>query len=266
MDNTQIKEMETAIRRYESRADDIGMVSIGDLEILVPHHPFWEKFAKGWEPDTERIYRNLVKPGSVVLDIGAWIGPTVVFALYCGASRIIALEPNPDSYLRLTRIKALNPQIADKVTPINCALHSTSGKLKMGLVAGEMDSSTFGISGSDVEVDTISLEKLIQEFRLDRIDLIKIDIEGAEALLPDELERLSRRPGQALHLSVHVPFFPETADRQRLAKSLSGFTIYDDRGEKLSAKSLQHRLLSSESHPAWGTQHGNFFELLLIAK
>ncbi|MDH3388204.1 MAG: FkbM family methyltransferase [Gammaproteobacteria bacterium] len=258
--------MEAAIRRYESLSDGIGMVCIGDLEILVPDHPFWKKFARGWEPDTERIYRNLVKPGSVVLDVGAWIGPTLVFALLAGVSRIIALEPNPDSYLRLKRIIELNPKIADRVTTINCALHSTSGKLKMGVVEGELDTSTFGILGNNVEVDTISLDKLMQEYQLDDIDFIKIDIEGAEVLLPDELERLSRRPGRLVHLSVHVPFFPETADKQRFAKSLSGFTIYDDRGEKLTAKSLRNRLLSSESHPAWGTQHGNFFELLLIAK
>lgn len=82
-------------RQYELPNEKLGKVSIDDLELLVPNHPFWSKFADGWEPDTERIFRSLLGPGSIVLDIGAWIGPTIVFALSSGASKIIALEPNP---------------------------------------------------------------------------------------------------------------------------------------------------------------------------
>ncbi len=251
-------------RQYELLNEKLGKVSIDDLELLVPNHPFWSKFADGWEPDTERIYRSLLGPGSVVLDIGAWIGPTIVFALSSGASKIIALEPNPSSYRRLEEILEQNPSITERVTLVNRALHTTPGKLKMGLAKGETDTSMFGITGSDYEVETISLEALLQEHQLDKIDLVKIDIEGAEAFLNEELEQLSRQPDQAVHLSVHVPFFPEEIDKNRFADSFSNYKIYDDRGEKLSTQLLRHRLLSKDSHPHWGTQHGNFFELLLL--
>ncbi len=251
-------------RQYKLLNEELGKVSIDDLELLVPNHPFWRKFADGWEPDTERIYRSLLGPGSVVLDIGAWIGPTIVFALSSGASKIIALEPNPDSYRRLKKIIELNPSITERVTLVNRALHTTPGKLKMGLAAGEADTSMFGIAGKEYEVDTISLGALLQENQLENIDLIKIDIEGAEAFLHEELEQLSQQPGQAVHLSVHVPFFPEEIDKNRFADSFSNYKIYDDRGEKLSTQLLRHRLLTKESHPQWGTQHGNFFELLLV--
>lgn len=253
-------------RQYDLLNEELGKVSIDDLELVVPNHPFWRKFADGWEPDTERIFRSLLGPGSVVLDIGAWIGPTIIFALSTGASKIIALEPNPNSYRRLKKIIELNPSITERVTLVNRALHTTPGKLKMGLATGETDTSMFGIAGSEYEVDTISLGALLQEHQLENIDLVKIDIEGAEAFLHEELEQLSQQTGQAVHLSVHVPFFPEEIDKNQFADSFSNYKIYDDRGEKLSTQLLRHRLLSKESHPQWGTQHGNFFELLLVGR
>jgi FkbM family methyltransferase len=258
--------MKKAIRKYEPLGQGISKVSMDAFEILVPEHPFWSRFAQGWEPDTERIYRKTIKEGSVVLDIGAWIGPTLVFALYCGATKVIALEPNPNSFSRLERLIALNPDIADRVTLIDRALHPTPGKLKMGLPENESDTSTFGIGGEGVEAETISFNSLMRKYAPGNVDLVKIDIEGAEALLAAELRQLSRRTGQVVHLSVHVPLFPETADKELFANSFSGYDIFDDRGERLSQSVLQQRVLTIESHPEWGTQHGNFFELLLIAR
>ena len=135
----------------------------------------------------------------------------------------------------------------------------------MGLPENEMDTSTFGIGGEGAEVETISFDSLMQEYALDDVDLIKIDIEGAEAFLAKDLERLSRRAGQVIHISIHVPLFPQTADKQLFARCFSGYKIFDDRGERLSHVALQQRILSTEQHPEWGTRRGNYFELLLIA-
>ena len=261
-----MRKLKNAKRHYEPLNQEIARVSIDDLEILVPEDPFWLRFAAGWEPDTERIYRENVKHGSVVLDVGAWIGPTIIFGLYCGASRIIAVEPNPASFLRLQKLVKLNPDIEKRITLVNRALHPCPGKLTMGQMEGEDDTSMFGISGRGVEVETIALSDLIDEHALDQIDLIKIDIEGAEALLLAELEMLSGLTGQVVHLSVHVPMFPKSSNLERMAEILSAFIVTDDRGGGLSAEELRARLLSTERFPEWGTQHGNFFELLMVAR
>ena len=251
-------------RDYNSLNNNLAEVAIGELTVTVPDHSFWRKFAQGWEPDTERIYQLAIKPGSTVLDIGAWIGPTILFALACGAEKIIALEPNPESYCSIEKILDLNPALAKKITLLNQAISDKPGSLKMGLVKGESDTSTFGIQGNTIEIQTITISDLIAEFDLGEIDLIKIDIEGAEALLSKDLEKLSQISGQKIHLSIHVPFFPEASDKYRFAQAFQGFTIYDDRGEQLSQKTLTDRITSVEAHPVWGTKHGNFFELLLV--
>ena len=261
-----MRTMKNAERHYERLGQDTALVSIDNLTMVVPAHPFWDRFAAGWEPDTERIYLEHVTQGSVVLDVGAWIGPTLIFGLYCGASKIVALEPNPASYASLAKLVALNPGIEHRVTLINRALHSRPEKLNMGQTGGDEDTSMFGIAGSGVEVETISLFSLFDDYGLDRIDLIKIDIEGAEALLLDELKVLSGRTGQVVHLSIHVPMFPETSDLERMAKVLSAYSVTDDRGGLLRPEELRTRLTTKERFPEWGTQHGNFFELLLVAR
>ena len=252
-------------RYYNSLGNDLANVTIGDLNVTVPDHPFWQKFADGWEPDTERVYQSTVKAGSTVLDIGAWIGPTLLFALACGAEKIIALEPNPESHSVIEKTLNLNPDIAKKITLLNQAANNKPGVLKMGLVKGESDTSTFGIQGDQIDIPTTTIGNLIELHDLEKIDLIKIDIEGAEVLLSDDLEKLSQQSGQVIHLSIHVPFFPEHSDKHRFARACKDFIIYDDRGEKLDHQVLIKRLLSEDSHPEWGTKHGNFFELLLIA-
>ncbi len=252
-------------RHYQSEDNGLAIVTIDELSVTVPAHPFWEKFAQGWEPDTERIYQSAVSRGSTVLDIGAWIGPTILFALACGATRIIALEPNPVSFSLLQKIIELNPEFRDNVFLQNQAISDKRGMLKMGLVEGETDTSTFGIQGNTIEIETTTICNLIRDYDLDTIDLIKIDIEGAEALLSRELTRLSHRKKQKIHLSIHVPFFPDSADKLVFAETFKHFTIFDDRGEQLSYKTLADRILTEQTHLHWGTRHGNFFEVLLIA-
>jgi len=252
-------------RDYQPMESELATVIIGDLEVTVPDHEFWKKFASGWEPDTERIYQSSLSQKSTVLDIGAWIGPTILFSLAYGAENIIALEPNPESFSSLQKILMLNPRLNEKVVLLNQAVSNTPGILKMGLVEGESDTSTFGIQGDEIEIETTTITDLIHKYDLNKIDLIKIDIEGSEVLLKDELERLSQIKGQRIHLSIHVPFFPESVDRRSLASALKNFEIYDDRGDQLSFETFKSRLLTDQTHPTWGTKHGNFFEVLLIS-
>ena len=257
-------------REYVSTKNGFARVSIGDITITVEDDPFWQKFAQGWEPETERIYQAYVKPGSTVLDIGAWIGPTLLYSLACGAETIYAVEPNPHSYSILKNMLRLNPHIESRITLINKAVSSQNGSLNMGLAKDEDDTSMFGIQSDDsdsnsIQIEATTLSDLISQYQLENIDLIKIDIEGAEALLDQDLQAISQQH-QTIHLSIHVPFFPESADKHSFASAFKNFIVYDDRGEILSQDTLRHRLMTESSHPDWGTKHGNFFELLLLAK
>lgn len=250
-------------RNYRQDGPEYGIVTIDADAFRVPHDPFWHRFASGWEPDTERIYRQLVRPGSTVLDIGAWIGPTVLLALACGAQRVIALEPNPGSRAALRDLLAHNPRIASRVELHGYAVGDRNGRVSMGMAEGETDTSTSGLGGNEFTATAVTLERFLADHPPGRMSLVKIDIEGSEALLAGDLALLA---GQPVHLSMHVPLFPERADIPALVGTLSRFDAFDDRGEHLETGELAERITTHASHPPWGSRHGNYFEVLLVPR
>jgi FkbM family methyltransferase len=125
---------------------------------------------------------------SLVLDLGANRGDFSKWALDQGAT-VIAFEPDKDAYLQL--IKRLNK--FENFFPLNSAISNKTGLSKFYFhMNKKIDPIGFSISSSLVEekanidnsyfnsVLCIDLEVLIKELP---IKLIKIDIEGAEALI-----------------------------------------------------------------------------------
>ena len=125
---------------------------------------------------------------SLVLDLGANRGDFSKWALDQGAT-VIAFEPDKDAYLQL--IKRLNK--FENFFPLNSAISNKTGLSKFYFhMNKKIDPIGFSISSSLIEekanidnsyfnsVLCIDLEVLIKELP---IKLIKIDIEGAEALI-----------------------------------------------------------------------------------
>jgi len=132
---------------------------------------------------------NLIQlNNSLILDLGANRGDFSKWALDQGAT-VIAFEPDKDAYLQL--IKRLNK--FENFFPLNSAVSNKTGLGKFYFHKNKrIDPIGFSISSSLLEnkpnidnssfnsVLCIDLEVLIKELR---IKLIKIDIEGAEALI-----------------------------------------------------------------------------------
>ena len=120
---------------------------------------------------------DLPSTPEVVLDGGAHVGLSSLFfrARYPHA-KILAVEPNPASYLRLVR------NTADAgVQCTQAALAEADGELTLYLGATSWDSSLKeGVGGHAVTVRAISLDSFVEESSVDRIGLLKLDIEGAE--------------------------------------------------------------------------------------
>lgn len=66
---------------------------------MCPHHlTFWTLLQNGrWEPETFVILRRFLNHRSVYYDIGAWIGPTVLYASKISGT-VCAFEPDPVAY------------------------------------------------------------------------------------------------------------------------------------------------------------------------
>lgn len=252
-------------RAYRQGNTGTGRVVVEGVEFEVSKHEFWHWYSVDWERRTEQIYRQFVKPGGLVLDIGAWIGPTVIYALMCRASRVVALEPNPDSFVALSQIANFISEDRCQLDLLNIAVGNRKEEVLMGLPEGSADSSRSGWEGGDFMVPSITLEQLFESQNIRNPDLVKIDIEGGEVNLAKGLLNLAPWL-PVVHLSVHVPLFPPDSVIDDFIRAVSAYEVFDDRGRHLCHGEFADRVTSTERFPAWGGRKGNFFQVLMLSK
>ncbi|WP_165322870.1 FkbM family methyltransferase [Rhizorhabdus phycosphaerae] len=148
-----------------------------------------------YEAENSTIVRTLLREDSVFLDVGANIGWfTVLASTVIGpAGRIHCFEPQPHIADRLRRTIEIN-RLEDLVSfhrkgvwsePGSMALTGNSDSQNQG--AGHLAPAGHDASESSI-IDLVTLDSL----GLDRCDLIKMDIEGAEPRAMDGAERLLR--------------------------------------------------------------------------
>lgn len=113
-------------------------------------------------------FSTLIRTEGVAIDVGALYGDhTISYARV--ASRVIAIEPNPEAYECLVR----NTADLKNVVPMHCALGHQSGEVLM--VNG------FQNAGSAYAKDGVGVAMIkLDDMELDRLDFIKLDVEGFE--------------------------------------------------------------------------------------
>lgn len=117
-----------------------------------------------------------VEPGDVVFDVGAHLGTFVRLALRAGAARVIGFEPEP------VNIACLKKTFADEIASgkfvlIEAAAWDGPGTLEFTVphnAAGRVTSE------GELTVDAVAMDAVAEELELERVDFIKMDIEGAE--------------------------------------------------------------------------------------
>jgi FkbM family methyltransferase len=132
------------------------------------------------------VYRNVFIDGEyafdlpvapeIIVDAGANVGmTTVLFANRYPKARIIAVEPESGNYELLKRNTACYPNI----TPLRAALWGEPGSVKIGLPRAKGEWA-FAVHSEGQDVEAVTIPILMRRFNFQRIDLLKMDIEGAE--------------------------------------------------------------------------------------
>jgi len=138
-------------------------------------------------PDYEKTEKEIMLKlsPSVFIDIGAHVGYYTILAHELGADKIISVEPDVRTFRILERVIDVNK--LDNITVINRAVWDRNDiTLKLHLSSHAGHSSVFASNlkerdtHSTIEVKTVTLEEICQKMKLDKVDLIKIDVEGAE--------------------------------------------------------------------------------------
>jgi FkbM family methyltransferase len=121
------------------------------------------------------------------VDIGANVGLYSLYLASCGSVRTLAVEPQPGILERLRFHLAANPSAKVDVCPV--ALSDREGEAT--LVLNDSDSGGTHLdkqdgrqsAGERIKVPSKPLLAVLKEARIDAIDALKIDVEGAEDIV-----------------------------------------------------------------------------------
>ena len=123
---------------------------------------------------------ELLSKGDVYLDLGANIGTTVMHAAeHVGVGgRVIAVEPIVVDVLK----RNLSDNGFDDVIVIEKCASSEEGTIQMERSDFGIDSRMDGTPTAEnaIEVPVTTIDAIVSEYKLEKLDLIKMDIEGAE--------------------------------------------------------------------------------------
>jgi len=148
------------------------------------------------------------EPGDVVIDAGACWGETsLYFAHEVGPTgRVVSFEFIPSNLEVLGKNVNANRDLADRITPIAKPLWSESDRTLYYVDWGPGSRVSFEKlreDFADTQCQTTTIDRVASELNLSRIDMIKMDIEGAELNALKGAERSIRQHQPKLAISLY---------------------------------------------------------------
>jgi FkbM family methyltransferase len=198
-----------------------------------------------YERQTRAALRRLVKPGSLVLDIGANIGAhTLSLAQLVGpAGRVLAFEPTDYAFRKLSRNLELNPKLAPRVTAHHCFLTGADAEpVPSGIYSSWPLAREAGLHakhlGREMRTEAArarSVDSVLTEHPGRTVQLVKLDVDGFEC---DVLRGASRmlatmRPVFVMELAPYVLVERGASLEEMLSFFVpNGYQFFDERTDK----------------------------------
>jgi len=169
----------------------------------------------------ERV--DQLRPGDIVVDAGAYPGDYTLFAAKQVGSlgKVIALEPDPENRKVLQR--NVDHSGFQNVTILPFGLWDTETSLSL-----DSDGVASSLSHGSAEISTIPvkpLDAIVQDAGLEKIDVLKMDIEGAELHALKGAEKTLRSCRYVCVASYHIVDGETTATRVEKILKASGFDV-----------------------------------------
>lgn len=159
------------------------------------------------------IFREKIKPGMNVVDIGANIGLyTVIAARLVGPNgKVFAFEPEPENIAFLKKNIELNK--LNNVIIYDCGLGERPGQVN--LYKDKYNKGHHSIVRSDsaegvisIKIDT--LDNILSEYGSLKVDIIKMDIEGAEYFA---LQGMKKTLENNRNIKIFTEFYPKIIEK-----------------------------------------------------
>lgn len=136
------------------------------------------------------LFNYKPRKGDVVVDLGAGLGEEAIILsdLVGSEGQVYSIEANPTVYSILKNVVSLNN--LENVTALNIAINRENDFVKIVDVDNTYMTGFVGteIDGQATEIQGLRFDSFMEKYNLQKIDLVKSNIEGAERFLVDSIE------------------------------------------------------------------------------
>ena len=208
-------------------------------------------FAEVWHRHDYDVPSMHIRPNDIVIDIGANQGFFTCYAAYLGA-RVYAFEPFPQSFETLrqnVRSNGFEKNVAARPWAI-AGQNGTANLIYTDLEGGVMNSINLAYcqkknldTQQRITVPCYTLTQIIEDMKIERIRLCKIDCEGAEL---DILKQVTEKELRKIDSFV-IEYHPESYDLRELIGLMLNWGTH-----QISFADEIGDLLKMAGHGAWG--------------
>lgn len=170
----------------EGRKRELYQTNLGKFWVAAPGRGLLNYLV--WEMTVQSDYESgevTIRPGDKVIDCGAHVGVFSRYALRRGAARVVAIEPDP------TNLACLEANLAEEIASGQVSIIRAgvwNEKSHLTLFHALEEGNTGGHSFVKVQPSgekvpgllVLPLDEIVEQLKLDRVDFIKMDIEGSE--------------------------------------------------------------------------------------
>jgi FkbM family methyltransferase len=244
---------------------------------------FWREVSNNqWEDYTFDIFDKFIDSEHSYIDIGAWIGPTILYGCQI-AKKAYGIEPDPIAYSELLANLQLNQPFTENVNLFDICIAPESGKILFGNRGDggdSMSSILFDNGKTTWKVQGRTFDSFIKENGISDCNFIKMDIEGGEYFVVPTMKRYLIKHRPTLYLSLHPGFLGSRGklsiknrtilvamrfvNTLRIVKALVFYEhFYDVQGNEISPFSVLIKCMRSTFLPIvftdinWGTPKNN---------
>ncbi len=213
------------IGRYRVKTEEGKRFRLFNNAFHLENHIFWLGIDRyPWEQFTRRIWKKLCRHSDIIFDIGANSGIYAILAkVYNNGAAVYAFEPQPNVFNVLDKNNRING------FDIRCecmALSDMDGRLPFynygpdtftteNTTAGSLNKDWVTREQSSIEVEVSKLSTYIEKNNIERIDLMKIDVETLEynVLL-----------GYGKYLDLHQPIIVLEVQNREIGQGIASLT------------------------------------------
>ena len=206
-----------------------------------------------YEPQETALLQQILRPGMTFVDVGAnWGYFTLCAAHLVGrVGRVVSIEVDPRA-CRTLKANIERNQL-ESVTVLEMAASDAAGVLRLReYERGANDSGNFGLIGAEAignphrqfDVAALPIDDVLERAGIEQVDLLKMDIEGAEGRALTGLRRaLADRRIKFLVLEVHPQYLRgQGTSAKQIVDDLRG---YGYRAWKIDHSPSAHRRIAS---------------------